>query len=65
MVEANGGGKYEVREFPPERKRIDVGDFLIDDRRFRTLSGWRPRVSLVEGLRRSLDYYRASLASYL
>jgi nucleoside-diphosphate-sugar epimerase len=65
MVEANGGGKYEVREFPPERKRIDVGDFLIDDRRFRTLSGWRPRVSLVEGLCRSLDYYRASLASYL
>src|ERR1700724_3531992 len=38
IIEANGGGKYEIREFPPERKRIDVGDFLIDDRRFRTLS---------------------------
>src|SRR5437762_1089548 len=42
MIEANGGGKYDFREFPPERKRIDVGDFLIDDQRFRTLSGWRP-----------------------
>jgi hypothetical protein len=28
-----------IREFPPERKRIDVGDFLTDDNRFRALSG--------------------------
>ena len=41
-------GQYEIREFPPERKRIDVGDFLIDDRRFRDLTGWRPRVGLAE-----------------
>ena len=65
MVEANGGGNYEIREFPPERKRIDVGDFLIDDSRFRAISGWRPRVGLSEGLRRSIDYYRLNLASYL
>ena len=65
MVEANDGGKYEIREFPPERKRIDVGDFLIEDRCFRTLSGWRPRVGIAEGLRHSLDYYRRHLASYI
>jgi UDP-glucose 4-epimerase len=62
---ASGGAKYEIREFPPERKRIDVGDFVTDDRRFRALSGWRPSVCLVDGLRRSLDYYRRHLASYL
>jgi nucleoside-diphosphate-sugar epimerase len=65
IVEANGGGKYEIREFPPERRRIDIGDFLTDDRRFRSLSGWCPRIGLAEGLRRSLDYYRSHLASYL
>jgi nucleoside-diphosphate-sugar epimerase len=65
LVEANDGGKYEAREFPPERKRIDIGDFLIDDRRFRALTGWQPRFSLTESLRRSLDYYRARLTSYL
>jgi UDP-glucose 4-epimerase len=65
IIEANGGGKYEVREFPPERKRIDIGDFVTDDRRFRALSGWRPRFCLGDGLRRSLDYYRSRLASYL
>jgi UDP-glucose 4-epimerase len=65
IIDANGGGKFEVREFPPERKRIDVGDFLIDDRRFRALSGWRPQFDLAEGLRRSLDYYSNHLQSYL
>src|ERR1700751_143947 len=56
IIEANGGGEYEIREFPPERKRIDIGDFVTDDRRFRALSGWRPRFCLAEGLSRSLDY---------
>ena len=65
IIEANGGGQYEIREFPPERKRIDIGDFLTDDSRFRSLSGWRPRISLVDGLRRSLDYYRSHLTNYL
>jgi UDP-glucose 4-epimerase len=65
LIQANAGGKYEAREFPPERKRIDIGDFLIDDRRFRALTGWQPRFSLAEGLRRSLAYYRARLTSYL
>jgi UDP-glucose 4-epimerase len=65
IVVAHGGGKYEIREFPAERKRIDIGDFITDDRRFRTISGWRPHVHLADGLRRSLDYYRRHLACYL
>jgi UDP-glucose 4-epimerase len=65
LIEANGGGLYEIREFPPERKRIDVGDFLIEDGQFSTLTGWRPSVGIAEGLRRSLEHYRSRLASYI
>jgi len=65
IIEANGGGRYEFREFPPDRERIDIGDFLTDDRCFRALSGWRPCIRLTDGLRLSLDYYRSHLASYL
>jgi UDP-glucose 4-epimerase len=39
LIAAYGGGTYEIREFPAERKRIDIGDFLTDDRRFRAISG--------------------------
>jgi UDP-glucose 4-epimerase len=65
MIAANGGGRYELKEFPPERKRIDIGDFVTDDRQFRALADWAPRTALSEGLKRSLDYYRQNLAAYL
>ena len=65
IIAANGGGKYEIREFPPERKRIDIGDFVSDCGLFRTLSGWRPVVSLADGIACSLEYYRRHLARYL
>ena len=65
LVGANGGGGFVRREFPPDRKRIDIGDFVSDDRRFRSLTGWEPRIGLEEGLRRSLDYYRRHIVNYL
>jgi UDP-glucose 4-epimerase len=65
LIAANDGGRYELKEFPPERKRIDIGDFVTDDRRFRALADWAPRTALADGLKRSLDYYRRHLAAYL
>jgi len=65
MIAANGGGRYELKEFPPERKRIDIGDFVTDDRQFRALADWAPRTVLAEGLKRSLEYYRQHLTAYL
>jgi UDP-glucose 4-epimerase len=65
LVRVNGGGRFVRREFPEERKRIDIGDFVTDDRRFRQLTGWAPGIGLEEGLGRSLDYYRRHLPLYL
>ena len=65
LVRANRSGRFEQRVFPAERKRIDIGDFVTDDRRFRSLTGWAPRVGLDEGLGRSLDYYRRHMTRYL
>jgi UDP-glucose 4-epimerase len=64
-VEANGGGRFELREFPAERKRIDIGDYYADDRKIRAALGWRPRVPIAEALRRTLVFYRRHLARYL
>jgi len=65
LVAANGGGSYVTRTFPTERKRIDIGDYWGDDRRFRGATGWAPQVALAEGLQRSLDYFRRHLAHYV
>jgi len=64
LIEANGGGHYDIHQFPATRKRIDIGDYYADDRLIRETLGWRHRVPLVEGLQRTLAYYRENLAHY-
>lgn len=65
LVAANSGkGSYEIKSFPEERKRIDIGDYYADFSRFAGL-GWTPRVRLAQGLAGTLDYYRQHLANYL
>ena len=49
LVELNGSGSFEVKEFPRERQVIDIGDYRTDDRAFRAATGWEPRVSLARG----------------
>jgi UDP-glucose 4-epimerase len=65
LVEANGGGEFEQKSFPEERKRIDVGDYYADDKLIRSVLGWAPRVSLRDGLTRTLAFYREHLAQYI
>jgi UDP-glucose 4-epimerase len=55
---------YSVRAFPEERARIDIGSYHADDALFRAASGWAPKVSLEEGIRRTIDWYRPRIADY-
>jgi UDP-glucose 4-epimerase len=64
LVKVHGSGKWELVPFPPERKAIDIGDYYGNWSRARDLLGWRPGVSLEEGLKRSLDYYRVYGGAY-
>jgi len=65
LVEVNGDGEYAMREFPADRKRIDIGDYYADFSRIRDALGWSPRVTLREGLARTLGFYREYLTHYL
>lgn len=56
---------YTTREFPADRAAIDIGSYYADDSAFRAASGWAPRVSLEEGIGRTLDWYRTRLKDYL
>lgn len=65
MIEIVGRGSYDIIPFPAERKRIDIGDFYGDYRKIRSKLGWRPKISLPDGLATTLAYYQAHLAEYV
>jgi UDP-glucose 4-epimerase len=65
LVEVAGTGRIRYVEWPAEKKAIDIGSFYTDSTKFRRAVGWQPRVGLREGLRRTVEYYRAYLPHYL
>lgn len=58
MIEIFGSGSYELCPFPPERQRIDIGDYHGDYSKIQNQLGWQPQVSLREGLSRTFEFYR-------
>jgi len=65
MIEITGRGSYRLVPFPPERKRIDIGDFYADATKIRQALGWQPRVGLREGLALTFEYYGRHKDQYL
>jgi len=50
---------HEIVPFPPEAERIDVGDYFGAFDRFTRATGWTPAVGLEDGLRRTVEHFRA------
>jgi UDP-glucose 4-epimerase len=65
LVGINRGGEYVVREFPGDRKKIDIGDYYADDRLIRRQLGWQPRTNLRTALARTVEFYRRELKYFL
>ena len=65
LTELAGSGSYRFVEWPAEKKAIDIGSFYADSSLFKQTAGWNPRVSLADGLARTLSYYRAHMTQYL
>ncbi|GJL49412.1 NAD-dependent epimerase/dehydratase family protein [Candidatus Nitrospira salsa] len=64
LLSTYGSGIKDYIPFPPDRKNIDIGDYYGDYRKILIRLGWKPRVSLHEGLKRTLVYYQEFAESY-
>ncbi len=54
-----GDGSIEDVEWPPEKAKIDIGDFETDYSRITAELGWKPAVTLDEGVRETVEFYKA------
>jgi dTDP-glucose 4,6-dehydratase/UDP-glucose 4-epimerase len=64
LIELNHGGHFELVSFPADREVIDIGDYYGDFGKINRYLGWRPHISLRDGLTRTLEYYRKHQAHY-
>lgn len=58
MIKVNGAGKYKLIPFPDVLKKIDVGHYYSDHSKAKKILGWEPRVSVNEGLAKTIEYYK-------
>jgi nucleoside-diphosphate-sugar epimerase len=65
LVAVHRGGRYVTRSYPPDRRKIDIGDFYADYGLITRTLGWRPRTPLRTALARTLAYYRRELRHYV
>jgi UDP-glucose 4-epimerase len=65
LLDVAGGGTVRYVDWPDEKRRIDIGSFYSDSTKFERATGWRPSISLREGLQRTLAYYREHMGRYV
>jgi nucleoside-diphosphate-sugar epimerase len=62
ITEIAGTGRIQHAEWPPLAEQIETGDFVADISRIERELGWTPRVSLREGIERTVAFYREHVA---
>jgi UDP-glucose 4-epimerase len=65
LVAASKRGKLERVEFPPDAKKIEIGDFYGTSESLRGACGWAPKTPLAEGLAKMVRYYEQHKEHYL
>jgi UDP-glucose 4-epimerase len=65
MIEVHGRGEYVIVPFPEDRKPIDIGNYYADYSKIRDALNWNPRLGLVQGLTRTIQYYYQFIHEYL
>jgi UDP-glucose 4-epimerase len=64
LLSITGRGSYRIVPFPPEKKVIDIGSVFASSAKFSAATGWTQRVSLEDGLTRTVEYYQRYHAHY-
>lgn len=64
VVGAVGKGKIVEKPYPPGVKEIEVMKYKTDFSRFRSRTGWSPKVTLADGISRTVEFYRKHLDDY-
>ncbi len=58
VIKIFGKGKIVIKPMPNDRKKIEIGDYKANWSKINQVYGWKPGISLKEGIKSTIDYYR-------
>jgi len=64
IISTAGKGKWEYAPFSAERAAQEPGDFYSDISKARKILGWEPKISLQDGIRRTVEFYAKNKEHY-
>ena len=56
LLEKLTSSKVEFVKTPKYTKKVDVGNFVVNNKKLKLL-GWKPKVSIEEGIKKTLEYF--------
>ena len=65
IVKFNPESHYSVKEFPSERKRIDIGNYYSSYQLIQDELGWKPKTNLETALRETFAFFRENMKEYV
>jgi nucleoside-diphosphate-sugar epimerase len=63
IIDIAGSGRLEFMAWPALAEQIETGDFVASIDRIGRDIGWRPRVGLADGLKRTIAHYKSQVTS--
>lgn len=64
IIAIAGTGKVDYTEFTSERKALEPGDYYADISKIKAAIGWKPEISLDDGIKRTIEYYKKYRSHY-
>lgn len=61
----NYGQKIRRIPRPKDRQSIEIGNFFASYRKIKKFLGWHPKTKLEDGLKKTIDFYKARSKEYL
>jgi nucleoside-diphosphate-sugar epimerase len=58
-------GTFKFVPWPADIKRIDQGNIVVDYTKLNNFTGWYPKITLEEGIKRTAEFYKERLNEYL
>lgn len=57
IIRVTGRGKLKLVPFPKDRETIEIGDYIASTEKIKKTFGWKPKISLEEGIKSTVEYY--------